>query len=76
MTEALWGSWSERGRVSALLVQVLMLRRYNLDFNTFTIMWKGENSLEKFRAVWSTEKGEENYTDEMILKALTEIFPL
>jgi len=76
MTKALWGSWSVWEGISAYMVQVLMLGRYNRDFSKFTIAWKGENSLEKFRAVWSTEKGEENSTDEMILNALTEIFTL
>lgn len=51
-----------------------MLGRSNLDCSEFTIIWK--SSLEKFRAVWSTEGGEENYVDETIINALMEILHL
>lgn len=76
MTKPLWGSWSEWETISASMVQLLMLGRYNCDFSKFTTVWKGENSLEKFRAVYRTEKGEENSIDEMILNTLIEIFTL
>lgn len=74
MAKAFWGSRSERERVSAFMVEVLRLGRYNLDFSNFTIIWKGESSSEKFRVVWSTENGEEDYSDETIINVLTEIF--
>lgn len=73
MTKALRGSWSEWERISAFMVEVLTLERDSLDSGEFTVMWKRGSSLEKFRMVWSTEKGEENDIDETIINALIEI---
>lgn len=73
MTKALRGSWSEWERISAFVVEVFILGRENLDFSEFTAMWKRGSSLERFRMVWSIEKGQENYIDETIIHALTEI---
>lgn len=74
MTKAFWGNLSKGERISAFKMEVFMFGRYNLDHSKLIIMKKVVSSLEKFRVVWGTEGGKENYMEETIINAGFESF--